>query len=123
MPEYDAVKDSGERQRFETGAQRDIQAGKGRYDLLPAHALHRLARHFENGAVKYGDNNWRKGIPTNRYMDSGMRHLVNYMLGDRSEDHLAAAAWNIMCLIETEYMIEQGQIPEGLDVYNADALQ
>jgi hypothetical protein len=29
------TKDSGERQKFPTGAQRDIQAGKGRYDLFP----------------------------------------------------------------------------------------
>lgn len=29
------TKDSGERQKFETGAQRDVQAGKGRYDLFP----------------------------------------------------------------------------------------
>ena len=30
-----AIKDSGERKEFSTGAVRDIQEGKGRCDLLP----------------------------------------------------------------------------------------
>ncbi|NJO31592.1 MAG: hypothetical protein HC874_31580 [Richelia sp. SL_2_1] len=107
--------DSGERQEFSTGSVRDIQTGKGRFDLLPFHALTRLAQHFENGAVKYGDNNWRKGQNYRRYISSALRHITKYMLGMREEDHLAAAAWNIMCLIETEYMVSQGILPNDLN--------
>src|SRR3954470_1453827 len=59
--EFTAVKDSGQRQEFSTGAVRDTQTGKGFPHLLPSHALLRLAKHFENGAKKYGKNNWRKG--------------------------------------------------------------
>jgi hypothetical protein len=33
------LKDSGERQTFSTGAVRDLQNGKGRYDLLPVHTI------------------------------------------------------------------------------------
>ena len=109
------VKDSGQRQEFTTGAQRDTQEGKGRFDLLPVHAITRLAQHFENGAKKYNDNNWRKGIPLNRYLDSACRHLFKFMDGERDEDHAIAAAWNILCLIETEYMINQGILPKELD--------
>lgn len=115
---YNKVLDSGERQEFSTGSVRDTQSGKGRFDLLPFHALTRLAQHFENGAVKYGDNNWRRGQNTRRYMSSAFRHLTKYMLKQKDEDHLAAALWNIACLIETEYMIEIGELPKELDDIN-----
>lgn len=96
------IKDSGDRTQFTSGAVRDMHQGKGRCDLLPPRALLRLARHFENGAVKYGDRNWEKGIPQHSFVDSAMRHLLKYMMGMRDEDHLIAAAWNILCLAETE---------------------
>jgi len=115
MLTFTQVKDSGERSEFETGAVRDRQKGKGRYDLLPPYGLKRLAMHFENGANKYNARNWEKGIPTERYMDSALRHLFEYLSGLRDEDHLAAAAWNVLCLIETEYRIEKGILPKSLD--------
>ena len=96
------IKDSGERTEFDTGAKRDMHEGKGRCDLLPPIALLRLAKHFENGAVKYGDRNWEKGIPCHSFVDSAMRHLLKYIDGWQDEDHLIAAAWNLMCLAETE---------------------
>jgi len=92
MEEFNDVKDSGERQEFYTGAVRDREVGKGRFDLLPAYALTRLAKHYENGAKKYCDRNWEKGMPLSRYLDSAMRHLVKYLGGSREEDHLAAVA-------------------------------
>ncbi len=73
---------------FSSGAIRDSKQGKGRCDLLPASALLRLARHYESGAVKYGDRNWEKGIPISSFVDSGMRHLLKYMAGWEDEDHL-----------------------------------
>lgn len=96
------IKDSGDRTQFETGAVRDMHEGKGRCDLLPPLALLRVARHFEDGARKYGGRNWEKGIPMHSFLDSGIRHLLKYMNGQDDEDHLAAAAWNILCALETE---------------------
>lgn len=90
------IKDSGERRSFETGAVRDVVEGKGRCDLLPACALLRLAKHYEEGAKKYEERNWEKGIPLSDMIDSGMRHLLKYMDGQTDEDHLCAAAWNII---------------------------
>jgi hypothetical protein len=115
MQMYDSVKDSGERQEFETGAVRDTGTGKGRFDLLPSYAITRVAQHFENGAVKYADENWRKGIPLRRYLDSALRHLFKFLEGQRDEDHAAAAAWNILALIETEEMIRRSRLPASLD--------
>ncbi len=108
------VKDSGERQVFATGAQRDAQVGKGRFDLLPAQAMTRLAVHFEKGAAKYGDNNYLKGIPLRRYLDSAMRHMFKYMQGLDDEDHLVAAAWNLVACLETESRIRHDALPKNL---------
>jgi hypothetical protein len=115
MAEFNKVKDSGQRQEFKTGAVRDTQAGKGRYDLLPTRAIRRLAKHYENGAVKYGDNNWLKGIPLKRMMDSAMRHIFKALEGQTDEDHLTAAAWNILGIIELQERIEEGLLPKELD--------
>jgi hypothetical protein len=101
------IKDSGKRQKFSTGARRDIQEGKGRYDLLPFHAIERLSKIFEAGALKYGENNWRAGIPLCRYLDSALRHLCKAAQGQKDEDHFAMAVWNICCLMETKFMIDK----------------
>ena len=115
MAEFDDVKDSGKRQEFDTGSKRDTRDGKGRYDLIPAYALWRLARHYENGAKKYGDRNWEKGQPLARYLDSMIRHAFKFLGGSREEDHLAAVAWNALAYIETEHRIEQGILQADLD--------
>jgi hypothetical protein len=78
-------------------------------------AVHRLARHFENGARKYDDRNWEKGIPLSRFIDSGLRHLLKLMLGKTEEDHAAAAEWNFHCFIHTSHEIETGRLPKELN--------
>lgn len=94
------IKDSGERTEFNTGAVRDMHEGKGRFDLLPWNAIWEVAKHCENGSKKYGENNVRKGIPAHSFYDSGIRHLMKWFLGWKDEDHLVAAAWNILWLLE-----------------------
>jgi hypothetical protein len=109
------IKDSGVRQQFNTGSKRDTRDGKGRFDLLPMRALQRLARHFEGGAKKYGERNWEKGQPISRYLDSAIRHACKYVQGERDEDHLIAATWNLMCAAETEERIQANLLPKELD--------
>lgn len=60
-----------------------------------------VAKHFEEGAKKYGDNNWRKGIPANVYIDSAVRHYLKFLRGDKDERHDRAFVWNILCCIWT----------------------
>lgn len=60
-----------------------------------------VSKHFEAGAVKYGDNNWRKGIPVHCYIDSAVRHYLKYRRGDTDEPHDRAFCWNLMCAIWT----------------------
>lgn len=139
-----AIKDSGERSEFETGAVRDIQKGKGRCDLMPLDVIaiiandgiiHSIAafqqngdalnlesaikifietrnwnlptmlleisKHFEEGAEKYGENNWQKGLPVKCYINSGTRHYLKWLRGDDDEPHDRAFCWNIICAIWT----------------------
>jgi hypothetical protein len=99
------TKDSGQRQEFDTGAKRDTQTGKPRYDLIPLTGLKRIAELYTRGAEKYDDNNWKKGIPYSRCYASAFRHLIQWAEGDQSEDHAAAVAWNMLALMhyqETE---------------------
>ena len=110
-----AIKDSGTRQEFTTGAVRDAQAGKGRYDLLPTRAMRELAMHFEAGANKYEARNWEKGIPLSRYVDSATRHGFAALEGQTDENHAAAAAWNWLCFMDTRARIRAGILPPELD--------
>lgn len=93
------TKDSGQRQSFDTGMVRDTQDGKPRYDLIPVGPLKRLADLYMRGAIKYDDNNWQKGQPYSRAYASLFRHMIAWREGDRSEDHLAAVAWNAFTIM------------------------
>lgn len=57
--------------------------------------------HFEEGAKKYGEYNWQKGIPTHCYIDSAIRHYLKFNRGDNDERHDRAFIWNILCCIWT----------------------
>ena len=144
------ILDSGERTEYETGAVRDIKAGKGRCDLMPlgeiadlycesdentadgffrelSHFRHTgdrsylyhavlwlshchkkwdgnvsrmlldISLHFEEGAEKYGPNNWQKGIPIHSYIDSAIRHYLKWAAGYEDEPHDRACVWNLLC--------------------------
>ena len=109
------TKDSGKRRNFSTGAVRDVATGKGRYDLISPLVLERLAGLYERGAVKYADRNWEKGMELSVYMDSGLRHIFQFLEGKRDEDHLVAGIWNFSALLHIEEMIERGLLPKELN--------
>lgn len=60
-----------------------------------------VAKHFEEGAKKYGENNWQKGIPVHSFIDSAIRHLLKFYSEWDDEPHNRAFVWNIMCAIWT----------------------
>ena len=63
-----------------------------------------VAKHFEEGAKKYGESNWQKGIPIKCYIDSAIRHYIKWVRGDKDEPHNRAFCWNLMCCIwEVDY--------------------
>lgn len=58
-----------------------------------------VAIHYEEGAKKYGPDNWQKGIPVYCYIDSAIRHYFKWKRGDKDEPHNRAFVWNLMCCI------------------------
>lgn len=88
--------------KFSTGAQRDDSTGRGYYECLPPEAIDRDAKLYEKGAKQYGKHNWRKGIPSSRFMQSLLRHAFRYLDGDRSEDHMSAIRFNAAGIMYNE---------------------
>lgn len=106
--------DSGKRQAFASGAIRDTADDKPRPDLISPFATERLAEWLRQGAVKYKERNWEKGIPISRCLASLHRHLMRYQQGDRSEDHIIAVMCNAMFMAHFEEMIARGVLPEEI---------
>ena len=87
---------------FSTGAVRSADAEGTRYDLITPIGLRRVAETYAEGAAKYGDNNWLKGMPINDLLNHALRHIYLYLSGDRSEDHLAHASWGLLASCHSE---------------------
>jgi hypothetical protein len=85
---------------FPTGAVRDSDADATRYDLISPQAMERLAATYAEGAAKYSDHNFRKGIPYSVMANHALRHIYRWLAGENGEDHLAHAAWGLFGLIE-----------------------
>ena len=64
-------------------------------------AMIEASKHYEAGAEKYGANNWKRGVPLHCYIDSGSRHCIKHIRGDRDEPHDRAFIWNLLCAIWT----------------------
>lgn len=104
---------------YQTGAVRDT-GGKGRMDLLPMSALIRISKHMEDaikpdpetGVAHYPERNWEKGLPMHTMIDSALRHIAKYVDGWDDEDHLCAAATNLlMALWMEEHRPDMQDIP------------
>lgn len=96
---------------FSSGAKRSDTTGRGRFDLISPHGLRRLALRYEAGARQKGERNWEGGFPVSRCVDSALRHLTDYLTGDRTEDHLAAVAWQMFAAMEFEEQVKAGRLP------------
>lgn len=96
-PKY-MINDSGSRQTFSTGMQRD-DCDKIRYDLIYMPMLTRWADHMTKGAKKYSPNNWLKAETPeelSRFMESSFRHFVQWFTNaNDGEDHASACWFNI----------------------------
>lgn len=71
-----------------------------------------VAKHFEEGAKKYGESNWQKGIPVHCYIDSAVRHYLKWKRGDNDEPHSKAFVWNLMCCIWEVDHHDYGEVKE-----------
>lgn len=109
------LKDSGKREAFDTGSQRDAQAGKGRFDLVPTWVIWLVGRVYEDGAVKYDARNWEIGQPLGQYVKSAENHLSKLKMGLRDEPHASMVVWNMIGYIFTGVLIKLGRRPAELN--------
>ena len=63
----------------------------------------------------YGDGNWRKGMRSTRILNSLSRHLQQYIIGDKEEDHLSAIIFNAFCLMLNEEKFADNEEVHDLD--------
>ncbi|NBX72707.1 MAG: hypothetical protein EBQ89_00210, partial [Alphaproteobacteria bacterium] len=87
--------------KFGTGAVRSDTFEEFRYDLVSPIGLREVARACAEGAQKYGDWNWEKGMPVNDLLNHAIAHIYQFLAGDRSEPHLGHAAWNMLAAIHS----------------------
>lgn len=92
---------TGSTVKFESGAERSSDAEHTRYDLITPIGLAAVARACAEGAKKYSDYNWEKGVPAHDALNHAIRHLYMFLGGDRSEEHLGHAAWNVLAAIHS----------------------
>ena len=64
-------------------------------------AVLEVAKHYEDGAKKYEERNWEKGINLHCYIDSGVRHYLKCLRGDSDEPHTRAFIWNMLSAVWT----------------------
>lgn len=95
---------------YGTGAQRSHI--EERWSLLPMDSLMAAARVMSRGAERHGEDNWRKGIPIKDVLDHAMNHIAKYLLGDRSEEHLAHALCNLCMAVHFDGQ-HQKEIEDG----------
>lgn len=75
-------------------------------------ALLEVSIHYEEGAEKYGEHNWEKGIPAHSFVDSAIRHYIKLRRGDKDERHDRAFIWNLLGLLWTiEHHSELNDLP------------
>jgi hypothetical protein len=99
------IKDSGDRQNFDSGMVREPSSDKPRFDLIhplgvpfKKQMLTRFAMHMANGAKKYSDRNWEHANSQkelDRFKESALRHCEQWFCGEEDEDHAAAVFFNI----------------------------
>jgi hypothetical protein len=89
---------------FPSGAKRGTDADATRYDLISPIGLEAIAKAYAEGAEKYGDFNWEKGMPVSDLLNHAISHIYKFLSGDRSEPHLGHAAWNLLAAIHSDVM-------------------
>ena len=88
--------------KFGTGAVRSDTVESFRFDLISPIGLREVARTCAEGAAKYDDFNWEKGMPVHDLLNHAIAHIYQFLSGDRSEPHLPHAAWNLLAAIHSE---------------------
>jgi hypothetical protein len=70
-----------------------------RLDLIPMTALVHVGKILDQGAAKYGENNWRK-IPWRSHVNKALIHLAALLAGDAQDDHIGHACCRMQMALE-----------------------
>lgn len=97
----EAYKRSGDTENLVNAIRCAVSEGYLGFDSMND-AMLEVSKHFEEGAKKYGEDNWQKGIPTKSYIDSAVRHFIKLQDGWGDEPHDRAFIWNLICCIWTD---------------------
>ena len=98
------IKESGKREHFESGMVRDAGGDKVRYNrCLEGPMFQRWAEHLHKGVKKYPDispgvANWTLANgeeELQRFKESALSHMIDWLLGKVDEDHAAGVFFNI----------------------------
>jgi hypothetical protein len=89
------------RHEYDTGAVRSADCQHVRYDLISPIGLHAVARTYAEGVEKFGCCNWEQGMPVTDLLNHALAHIFKFLGGDRTEDHLGHASWNLLGAIHS----------------------
>ncbi len=98
---------SQRRPRTKKSGGKKYDQGKPRISLLPGLAIEQVILVGEMGAKKYGDDNYRYGMPVTKFINAAFRHIfIEWLYKGIDIDpesglyHLAHGAWNILAALE-----------------------
>jgi hypothetical protein len=100
---------------FDTGSIRDSEDNKEDYtETISWTAFKRYAQYMTRCKEKYGDGNFKKGMPIDAYERSLLRHVQKYMENkyekgtvEKDQDHLSAMVFNIFGIMHEEEMMKK----------------
>lgn len=115
-----SVQGAPDLEKFSSGAVRSSDAKNEAWELISPIGLRRLAETYQEGKIKYGAYNMEKGMPVADLLRHTIRHVFFYLNGDRSEDHLAHAAWGLLTSMHMEETLPT--MLEGLRPANGQSI-
>ena len=86
------------------GRAKKEKVGKPPVHLLPPNVLLAVAEILAFGAEKYGEHNWRKGVPWSEIYAAAQRHQLKFWAGadldeESKKHHLAHGICDLMFLL------------------------
>lgn len=86
-------------------------------ELISPYALRGLAETYGEGAGKYGDDNWLKGMSAKVLLQHALAHFNQYALGATEEDDLSHGLWGLVAMMHFEELK-----PEMMDIQPEEGL-
>lgn len=94
----------------QAGSGRKDDADKLRWSLIPMGTIHDMIDVLEYGALKYGEDNWKRVPQANqRYYDAAMRHIDAWWSGEKRDQETDAShlAHAMCCIAFLMYLEKQ----------------